>query len=469
LQALENHKPTTHTASSSLLTTNYLSFSRLLPIQLHDAEFRSCLVTQFIIVAQHLCLEAPSVGNQLESYVQRARALLSTDERNQIDVVLAAEEHWRQWKKKKCPAMEATPRKRARVQSRREPSTTTADLSCTSAIDLQRDLPALSQRMRQRVPAVDQLLHDYVEALDPDSGIEAEYHPKNNTYVAWQALRLLPVQEFHRIHPNGDFEALVRHVWKEEKQVDIPGEAPVYEEEEEDVEEQVIVQETKTVASENGHGGVAQTDVVDTVADASVVDTDAEMMDVSETNVVDKTTSPTKPTGDSQTEKGSQFAKPAATATEDKIGSKLDRSSPPRLSLAARPIVAKSTATPTAIEDKNGSKLDRPSPPRTSSTARPMDHQRRVDARGPPQRVGRDGSLSDRSSARDTSDRGGGGLRWEEPHRRDGPRGDDRHRGRGGSSEGGARDAGGGARDASNSRDRSRGGRDRGRELHSRR
>jgi len=110
-------------------------------------------------------------------------------------------------------------------------------------IDIRKDLPTLSRTIvKKNTPDVHDYLEEYVEALDPEAGIEAEYHPKNDKLFAWRALRLLArdhVGEFGRCtdvgapgsgtmirQKNGDFEGMVRSIWKDEKGIDIPGDMP---------------------------------------------------------------------------------------------------------------------------------------------------------------------------------------------------------------------------------------------------
>ena len=73
-----------------------------------------------------------------------------------------------------------------------------------------------------------------MDALNPDAGIEDEYHPKHASNFCWQALRLLGrhhLNHFGLIRKcDGDFERMVRIIYKE-RNVHIPGDAPPPEEE----------------------------------------------------------------------------------------------------------------------------------------------------------------------------------------------------------------------------------------------
>ena len=39
----------------------------------------------------------------------------------------------------------------------------------------------ISQKLIKTAPTLESHLEDYVDALDPESGIEEEYHPKNDS------------------------------------------------------------------------------------------------------------------------------------------------------------------------------------------------------------------------------------------------------------------------------------------------
>ena len=246
--------------SSSPLSQRYMTSSRLLQMQLSDPDFCIAVLSQFLIVSHHLALEAPAVGSQLVELRQRARNLvrkiqkhakLPTDHLSLLENLLdTSEMQWRQWKKNRCqPDLDQKKNKRGRVETEETETetvhkhlnghgnSTDGPENAYTHMDLKEDLPAVAQAMYQAAPSIDQHLESYVDALDPESGIEAEYHPKNDAFFAWQAVRLLSQRrlcDFDRIYPNGDFENLVRYVHKEEKGEEIPGDSPVFEEEDQE-------------------------------------------------------------------------------------------------------------------------------------------------------------------------------------------------------------------------------------------
>ena len=100
------------------------------------------------------------------------------------------------------------------------------------------ELLKVSQELRKALPSLEEYLEPYVEALDPESGIEAEYHPGNDPLYAWRAMRLyarhqLPLLK-HCRKPR-DLERITRE-WYRSKGKEIPGGmmSPLPDEEEEE-------------------------------------------------------------------------------------------------------------------------------------------------------------------------------------------------------------------------------------------
>lgn len=265
------------TSKASLSPANYLTSSRLLSMQLSDPDFCLYVLTQFLIVAHHFSSEAPRVGDQLTDLQNRARHCLQriapplgSDHLKAVDRILSTSEtQWRKWKKNKCqPALDqdqigaaafkkktSLARKRKRLADggllaskrdgiggnlyniKRKLAAADKEESAYTLLDLRKDIPAIADSMKKLQPSTATHLADYVDAMDPDSGIEADYHPKNNAFFHWQALRLLSDEQleyFEYILPNGDFEPMIRQVYQVEKGIEIPGQAPVYEEMDQD-------------------------------------------------------------------------------------------------------------------------------------------------------------------------------------------------------------------------------------------
>ncbi len=266
----------------------YMTNSQLLHLQLQDPEIRMHILTQLFIIYAYL-RHSISISNNrnlnmmtkeriLENLLKlehRAGEVLKlTPPNGQIqyqtlnDLLREREMVWRVWKKNKCKPdisryhtdnkTSTTDENNTKIKRRKlmmggilgnkEKTLEERANFYSYKIDLKSELPSLSKSMADKhTPDIFKFLGEYVEALDPEAGIEEEYHPKNEKLFTWQAMRLLSREYIGMLAPdenkhkmidlnNGDFEGLVRKIWKEEKGVEIPGEMPTADEmiEEED-------------------------------------------------------------------------------------------------------------------------------------------------------------------------------------------------------------------------------------------
>ena len=247
--------------------TKYLTSSALLPSQIQDPIFRSSVVTQFLIVASHLGAESPPLKNALASLLERARKLLKNDN-PQLHSILwesilanGREDHWRTWKKQKCATnsfapnikrnkqlvldsnsatndnhdcMENEKKKRRLAKDAEDCNTDENIVSSLSRNVLDNDdLIAVSKDRHTKLPTLDEHLEPYVEALDPESGIEDEYHPKNDSLFTWRAMRLytkhqLPLMS--QCRQPADLEKITREWYRQSHGTSIPGEMQILEE-----------------------------------------------------------------------------------------------------------------------------------------------------------------------------------------------------------------------------------------------
>ena len=162
------------------------------------------------------------------------------------------ESMWKNWKKAKClPAMDRnTPggivtsvdgsdieklllgRKRKLGQDEKEVSTNN---SSSSNDMLTMETLAKQHTSEIKAPTtttttLSSFLDPYIEALDPENGIEGEYHPRNDKVYSWRALRLMArdqtdgqLRRFGKLRRNdGDFEGIVRDIWLDRGE-EIPG------------------------------------------------------------------------------------------------------------------------------------------------------------------------------------------------------------------------------------------------------
>lgn len=233
-------------------STKYLTNSRLLNIQLSDSEFLVHVMTQLLVCVNHLSAQIPILEVKCKPFALRARKLL--EERveygsrhlQMTDRILStSEKEWREWKKSKCVHDIDQPLSSKRAGKRKRLGDTImldndSRENKESNHQQQLDMNVMAEvAAEMHPPVIDDFLQDYVDALDPEAGIEEEYHPKNDKMFHWRTFRLLRthhLDKFGDIRPDGDFEKAVRLIYTS-KGVTIPGEAPADLEESEDEKE----------------------------------------------------------------------------------------------------------------------------------------------------------------------------------------------------------------------------------------
>ena len=254
----ESSKHTTSQDSSSTpppppppcpTTPKYLTTSSLLPLQLSTLDFRIHVLTQFLIVASHLSSESPPLANALNSLQLRAKQLLRMDQPEHLQIlesILQREQHWRAWKKTKCKASAFAPPYGGGGKDQESPNKKKRRMLLDGPLGKNNDedqdrqqghdftlmdsdeLATISKSMVEAVPTLDQHLEPYVDALDPDAGIEAEYHPKNDPIFSWRAMRLYTKHQLPLLpmcSKSGDFERMTRKYYQD-KGREIPGIMP---------------------------------------------------------------------------------------------------------------------------------------------------------------------------------------------------------------------------------------------------
>lgn len=81
------------------------------------------------------------------------------------------------------------------------------------------------KKLATGVPKMVDYLDDFVEAMDPESGIEEEYHPKNDKKFCWRALRIFrcngQIYRFNKVTGDGNIEGIVRAIWGDQN-IELP-------------------------------------------------------------------------------------------------------------------------------------------------------------------------------------------------------------------------------------------------------
>ena len=256
----------TNDTASSVRHHKYLTSSQLLHLQLKDAQLRIHFLTQLLIILSYLTSPAvtlptgitPTAGSDTVKLSTQIRATqlkqLSQIEKRTMQLLRSTtpplgedmlrclqwmlkerEVIWRNWKRTKCiPALDkASGRPNDGVsglaiknallagKKRKADSLLEEDEEANGMMKKKVDdgiqISTLSQ-ITSSTPTLKSFLDPYVEALDPENGIEGEYHPRNDKVYSWRALRLIArdkedgqLNRFNKLRlRDGDFESLVR-------------------------------------------------------------------------------------------------------------------------------------------------------------------------------------------------------------------------------------------------------------------
>lgn len=281
---MEENESENGSVASTKRQYKYLTSSQLLHLQLQDPEIRVHFLSQLFIISAFIsksladfsltvsgatpvnkmsCEKAQSSLHQLEKRAEDLMKMVPPNGelhfRTLQWILSERESSWRHWKSNKCmPSIEtfasnkagkeddiAAKRRKLMGSSALGDKIENKSVKANAAtyvykIDLLQDLPKISQGMSEHGNGMNRFFEEYADALDPEAGIEEEYHPKNNKLSSWRALRMLARKHIGHLgdddgysmiqKSNGDFEGIVRKIWKEEKGQDIPGDMPKAEE-----------------------------------------------------------------------------------------------------------------------------------------------------------------------------------------------------------------------------------------------
>ncbi|KAL0591363.1 hypothetical protein ABG067_001394 [Albugo candida] len=202
----------------------YLTNSRLFRLQLRDPTLRECVLTQALILLNHL-IRAKSTTSQnftqksemVEAYDRVMRLLRRTPPdgagySEMVASVLERERNWTKWKEERCPSYEKySDSSEKLLGSKKRPNESAAEHSVerkrvikkknaadTSLMDRILESEAsrsstLLERIKGEVRATNiplpKLIERFTEAWDPANGIDKEYWPDQDEIYCWRTLR----------------------------------------------------------------------------------------------------------------------------------------------------------------------------------------------------------------------------------------------------------------------------------------
>ena len=263
----ESDNTTTGNGGSSSNSTQhywkYLTSPQLFPLQMEtDAELRLHVLVQFLVLEPYWSLKIKQqqstalytatwkevVKDKILPRIQDCISSSSHQKKNLLPVLnwilTKREVIWKEWKRTKC----STPIEKPRLPKPASPSKDVGDdqsinnlakeHSKVFSVCISRDSLKKQHHPEVEIPTFCQ---PYVDALDPEAGIEDEYHPKHDPIFCWRALRLLCR---HTVPKNvskstGNFEKLLRSIYTTDfpNEPAIPGNAPTDESDDSDNDE----------------------------------------------------------------------------------------------------------------------------------------------------------------------------------------------------------------------------------------
>lgn len=223
----------------------YLTSSQLLCLQLRDPSLRCQVLTQILIVFSYLIHKKEIDAEKREQLVAMSQRvedclhLIPPSGQEQLQLLLnlfgKSESFWRKWKEDKCKSFETYDaaslpaiKSKPGAGEKRKRRMSGGDRNIYEELRWRGNLDSLPRDTANLWQKKEDFFADYVDACDPENDIEADYHPKNDPLFSWRALRVLSVDNLDLFNlvdtKTGDFERVVREVWKKEMNIIIPGE-----------------------------------------------------------------------------------------------------------------------------------------------------------------------------------------------------------------------------------------------------
>ena len=203
--------------------TKYLSSSQLLRLQLSDPSLRRHVLCQFLILCNSLLRDAnmrllddgdgfkggrEGVTLSIRKTIDRVLKLMrSTPPHGRaftagVQLCLQRERNWVLWKDGKCKPFERyTDNDSEHLSDNVAPSISSTELRKMRAT-IRDNSKLWSERIddwekeyggkeRSFAPSTDSFLQPMLDAMDPENGIEEQYHPKHDKLYNWRGLRLI--------------------------------------------------------------------------------------------------------------------------------------------------------------------------------------------------------------------------------------------------------------------------------------
>ncbi|XP_031399822.1 THO complex subunit 1 isoform X1 [Punica granatum] len=190
----------------------YLTSSKLMGLELKDPSFRRHILVQCLILFDYLRYpgkndkDLPSEGmkEEIKTWEDRVKKMLEVtppkgkDFLHKIEHILEREKNWVWWKRDGCPPFEKQPLEKKAQDStkKRRPRWRLGNKELSQLWRWADQNPnALTDPQRVRTPSIMDYWKPLAEDMDDSTGIEEEYHHKNNRVYCWKGLRFSARQD----------------------------------------------------------------------------------------------------------------------------------------------------------------------------------------------------------------------------------------------------------------------------------
>ncbi|WCJ39199.1 THO complex subunit 1 [Euphorbia peplus] len=194
----------------------YLTSSKLMGLELKDPSFRRHILVQCLILFDYLKApgkndkDSPSenMKEEIKTCEERVKKLLEMTPPKgmnflcKIEHILEREKNWVWWKRDGCQPFEKQPIENKTTQDgtkKRKPRWRLGNKELSQLWKWSDQNPdALTESKRVRTPDIADYWKPLAEDMDPEAGIEADYHHKNNRVYCWKGLRFSARQDLER-------------------------------------------------------------------------------------------------------------------------------------------------------------------------------------------------------------------------------------------------------------------------------
>ncbi|KAL3516360.1 hypothetical protein ACH5RR_023262 [Cinchona calisaya] len=198
---------------ASNFSIKYLTSTKLMGLELKDPNFRRHILVQCLILFDYLKapgkndkdLPSETMKEEIKNCEERVKKLLEMtppkgkEFLRSIEHILERERNWVWWKRDGCPPFEKQPIEKKLIEEcvkKRRPRWRLGNKELSQLwkwADLNPN--ALTDPQRVRTPAITEYWKPLAEDMDESTGIEAEYHHKNNRVYCWKGLRFSARQD----------------------------------------------------------------------------------------------------------------------------------------------------------------------------------------------------------------------------------------------------------------------------------